>query len=144
MMEHTTARHRKMYMRIAQAVSESGTCDRAKVGAVLVKNGCIIGTGYNGSARGDEHCSSVGHLMRDGHCIRTIHAEENAIINAAKNGVGTIGAVMFCTHKPCLRCCQRALNAGISAIYSDIDYGVEDKDRKNLLDRTGLRVVYFD
>lgn len=143
-MERVALKHRKMYMRVAHAVSESGTCDRAKVGAVLVKNGCIIGTGYNGSARGDEHCSDVGHLMRDNHCVRTIHAEENAIINAAKNGVSTIGAVMICTHKPCLRCCQRAINAGVEAIYYDVDYGVKDKDRDKLLDRAGIRVVYFN
>ena len=141
MNEKISPKHRKMYMRIAQSVALSGTCDRAQVGAVIVKNGCIIGLGYNGSARGDKSCDNNGHIMDSGHCIRTIHAEENAIINAARNSIGTLGATMFCTHKPCYRCCQRVINAGIEMVYFDIDYGQNTDNRDQLLKRTGLKLI---
>lgn len=121
--EDISLKHRAMYMRIANAVSASGTCGRAQVGAVLVKNSCVIGTGYNGSAKGDGHCDDMGHIMESGHCIRTVHAEENAILNAAKNGVSTQGATMFSTHRPCYRCCQRLINAGISRVIYEREYG---------------------
>src|SRR3990172_8820661 len=77
------------FMKIAYAVSERSTCDRAFVGAVLVLEKRILTTGFNGSPAGQSHCDEVGHLLVDGHCIRTIHAETNAIIQAALHGVST-------------------------------------------------------
>lgn len=130
-------------MRIARAVATAGTCDRAKVGAVLVKNGAIIGTGYNGSARGDLHCATSGHIMHAGHCVRTIHAEENAILNAAKSGTSTLGATLFCTHEPCYRCCQRLINAGISRVYYWKSYGKYDEARAALCTRSELAMEQY-
>ena len=75
------------FMRIAEVVASRATCDRKHVGAVIVRDRTILSTGYNGSIRGLPHCDEVGHLMEDGHCVATIHAEANAIIQAAKNGV---------------------------------------------------------
>lgn len=132
--EHFSSKQQRMYMRIAKAVAKSGTCDRARVGAVLVRNGAVIGTGYNGSARGDVHCDDVGHLMSGGHCIRTIHAEENAILNAAKNGAQVYGSTMFCTHRPCYRCIQRMINAGVASFFFDKEYGKMDKNTKDLIE----------
>ncbi len=74
------------FMKIAYAVSERSTCDRAFVGSVIVLDKRILTTGFNGSPAGQDHCDEIGHLMVDGHCVRTIHAETNAIIQAALHG----------------------------------------------------------
>ena len=75
------------FMNIAKEVSTRSTCDRKHVGAVIVRDKTILSTGYNGSIKGLQHCDEIGHEMVDGHCIRTTHAEANAIVQAAKNGV---------------------------------------------------------
>ena len=81
------------FMNIARVVSSRSTCDRKFVGAVIVRDKTILSTGYNGSIRGMPHCSEVGHMMEDNHCVATIHAESNAILQAAKNGVSIDGAL---------------------------------------------------
>jgi len=108
------------FMKIASAVSERSTCDRATVGCVLVLDKRILTTGFNGAPTGQDHCDEVGHLMVDGHCVRTIHAETNAIIQAALHGVSTRGATCYVTHLPCIHCTKALINAGISRIvYQD-------------------------
>lgn len=104
------------FMKIAEDVAVRSTCDRAKVGAVMVKDKHIISTGYNGSPAGLEHCDDVGHLMVDGHCVRTVHAEVNAIIQAAVFGLATKDAVCYVTHFPCLNCTKMLINARISKL----------------------------
>jgi dCMP deaminase len=104
------------FMKIAAAVSERSTCDRAMVGCVLVRDKRILTTGFNGSPSGQEHCDEIGHLMVDGHCIRTIHAETNAIIQAALHGVSTREAFCYVTHLPCINCTKALINAGITRI----------------------------
>lgn len=100
-------------MKIAYAVSERSTCDRAFVGCVLVLDKRILTTGFNGSPTGQAHCDEMGHLMVDGHCVRTIHAETNAIIQAALHGISTRGATCYVTHFPCINCTKVLINAGI-------------------------------
>jgi dCMP deaminase len=80
---------------------------------VVVRDKCILATGYNGSIRGLPHCHEVGHLMEDGHCVRTIHAEANAIIQAARNGVRIAEADLYVTASPCWNCFKMIANAGI-------------------------------
>ena len=104
------------FMRIAQEVATRATCDRKHVGAVIVRDRQILSTGYNGSLRGQPHCDEVGHLMEDGHCVRTIHAESNAIIQAARNGVRIEGAGIYVTASPCFSCFKMIANAGIVRI----------------------------
>ena len=104
------------FMSIAQVVATRSTCPRKYVGAVLVRNRTILSTGYNGSIRGMPHCSEVGHLMEDGHCVATIHAEANAIIQAAKNGVIIDGATNYVTASPCWHCFKQLANAGVQRI----------------------------
>jgi dCMP deaminase len=104
------------FMDIAFAVAERSTCDRAHVGAVLVRDRRILATGYNGAPAGLPHCDDVGHLMVDGHCVRTLHAEQNAIIQAALHGVGISGATAYVTHHPCLTCAKMLINAGITRV----------------------------
>lgn len=112
-------------MVIAHVVSLRGTCDRAQVGAVLVQDNHIISTGYNGSPRGLPHCDEIGHLMQSGHCVRTVHAEQNALIQAALHGVSTEGAILYVTHFPCLSCTKLLVNAKIAGIVFLHDYRID-------------------
>lgn len=105
------------FMNIAKEVSTRSTCDRKNVGAVIVRDKMILSTGYNGSIRGLPHCNDVGHEMVDGHCIRTTHAEANAIAQAAKNGVRVDLAEIFVTASPCYNCFKLIANSGIKTIY---------------------------
>jgi dCMP deaminase len=104
------------FMRIAEEVASRATCDRKHVGAVIVRDKSILATGYNGSIRGLPHCSEDGHMMEDGHCVRTIHAEANAIIQAARNGVRIDSATIYVTASPCWGCFRMIANAGIMRI----------------------------
>jgi len=104
------------FMNIAREVSTRSTCDRKYVGAVIVRDRIILATGYNSSIRGAPHCDEVGHLLEDGHCVRTVHAEANAIVQAARNGVRIDGAGVYVTASPCWICFRLIANAGISRI----------------------------
>ena len=117
------------FMKIAYAVSERSTCDRAFVGAVLVRDKRILTSGFNGSPAGQDHCDEIGHLMVDDHCVRTIHAETNAIIQAALHGVSTKGATCYVTHFPCINCTKALINAGISRIV----YSTSDRKDENAI-----------
>jgi dCMP deaminase len=103
-------------MNIAREVATRSTCARKHVGAVIVRDKVILSTGYNGSIRGLPHCDEVGHMMEDGHCVRTIHAENNAIIQAATHGVGIDGAMIYVTASPCWSCFKMIANAGLRRI----------------------------
>ncbi|RLB55656.1 MAG: deaminase [Deltaproteobacteria bacterium] len=104
------------FMNIAKEVATRATCDRKHVGAVIVRDRTILSTGYNGSVRGLGHCDDDGHMMEDGHCVRTIHAESNAIIQAAKNGTAIGEAGIYVTASPCWNCFKMIVNAGIQRI----------------------------
>ena len=104
-------------MNIAKEVATRSTCDRKHVGSVIVRDKTILSTGYNGSIRGMPHCDEAGHMMENGHCVATIHAETNAILQAAKNGVMIDGAEVFITVSPCWPCFKMLANAGIKKIY---------------------------
>jgi len=104
------------FMNIAQVVASRSTCPRKYVGAVIVRNRTILSTGYNGSIRGMPHCSDVGHMMENDHCVATIHAEVNAILQAAKNGVVIDAATLYVTASPCWNCFKAAINAGVVRI----------------------------
>ena len=104
------------FMEIARVVATRATCDRKHVGAVIVRDRTIMSTGYNGSIRGLPHCDEVGHMMENGHCVATIHAEANAILQAAKNGVAIEGAGIYITASPCWPCFKLIANTGIKRI----------------------------
>jgi dCMP deaminase len=104
------------FMNIAREVATRATCNRKHVGAVIVRDKTILSTGYNGSIRGLPHCDDDDHMMEDGHCVRTIHAENNAIIQAAKNGTAIEGAMIYVTASPCWNCFKMIANAGIKRI----------------------------
>lgn len=104
------------FIDIAMAVSGRSTCPRRSVGAVLVADKRILATGYNGAPEGLPHCTDVGCLMVDGHCLRTLHAEQNALLQAAAHGVSTQGATVYVTAEPCVHCTKMLLNARIARI----------------------------
>lgn len=104
------------FMRIAREVSGRSTCDRKHVGAVIVRDRTILSTGYNGSISGMPHCDDAGHMMESGHCIATIHAEANAILQSAKNGVMIAGATVYVSASPCWNCFKMIANAGITRV----------------------------
>ena len=114
-------------MDIAYLVATRATCDRKHVGAVIVKDKEILATGYNGSISGTAHCDDQGHLMVDGHCVRTIHAEINAIAQAAKHGVSIQGADIYITAEPCWNCFKVIANSGISNIFYSESYRRDPK-----------------
>lgn len=126
-------------MRIAREVSTRATCDRKFVGAVIVRDRSILATGYNGSIRGLPHCDEEGHLMQDGHCVRTIHAEANAVIQAARNGVRIDEADIYVTASPCFSCFKMCANAGIKRIV----YGEFYRDERifDFATRLGIELV---
>ena len=105
------------FMQIASVVASRATCDRRQVGAVIVRDRLILSTGYNGSIRGMPHCSEAGHMMEGDHCVATIHAEANAILQAARNGVRIEGAEIYTTASPCWNCFKMIANSGINRIY---------------------------
>ena len=104
------------FMEIARVVASRATCDRKHVGAVIVRDRTILSTGYNGSIRGLPHCDEVGHMMENGHCVATIHAEANAILQAAKNGVSIDRSDIYITASPCWPCFKMIANAGLRRI----------------------------
>jgi dCMP deaminase len=105
------------FMAIARQVADRSTCDRKHVGAVIVRDRNILATGYNGSIAGMPHCDDAGHMMEAGHCVATIHAEANAILQAAKNGVAINGAGIYTTASPCWSCFKLLANVGMKRIY---------------------------
>ncbi len=110
------------FMNIAREAARRSTCSRKHVGAVIVRHRTILSTGYNGSIRGLAHCDDEDHMMVDGHCVRTIHAETNAIIGAARNGTAIEGADIYVTASPCWDCFKTIANAGIVRIVFDEFY----------------------
>lgn len=118
-------------------ISMRSSCSRLSVGAVIVRDRRVISAGYNGSVSGDVHCSEIGCKVVDGHCIRTVHAEVNTIIQCAKSGVLTEGADIYVSHFPCLQCTKLIIQAGIKNLfylydYNNNDYAIELLNHSNI------------
>lgn len=134
----------KYFMEITEMVASRSTCDRAFVGCVLVNSSNrIVSTGYNGSVSGNPHCDDVGHTMRDGHCIATIHAEMNALLYCAKEGIPVKGCSAYVTHFPCLNCTKALIQSGINKIYFKNNYRVDDYAIE-LLKRNNIPYIKID
>lgn len=135
------------FMSIAEQVATRSTCLRRRVGCIIVVERRIVATGYNGAPVGLPHCEEVGCLReREGvssgerhELCRGLHAEQNAIIQAAMHGTAVRGGVMYCTHKPCVLCTKMLINAGITRIY--YREGYRDRLADDLADEAGLRLV---
>ena len=131
------------FMAQSHLLSLRSTCSRLSVGATIVKDKRIIAGGYNGSIKGDEHCIDVGCKVIEGHCVRTIHAEINAILQCSKFGVCTEGATIYVTHFPCLNCTKSIIQAGIKEICYANDYRNNEYDQE-LLEKSGVVVRKVD
>ena len=129
------------FLNIARTVSTRSTCPRRSVGAVLVRERQILSTGYNGAPRGLRHCTDVGCLMRDGHCVRASHAEMNAIAQAAFHGVPVADSILYATDKPCLICSKLLINSGITRIVYVHDYPDQISDQ--MLQDAGIELLQF-
>ena len=105
------------FMNIAKEVGTRSTCNRKHVGAVIVRGKTILATGYNGSIRGLAHCDEAGHEIDNTHCVRTIHAEANAIVQSARHGVRIEDSEIYITASPCYDCFKMIANVGIRKIY---------------------------
>ena len=130
------------FMNIAREVATRATCDRKHVGAVVVRDKTILSTGYNGSVRGLPHCDEAGHMMEEGHCVATIHAEANAIIQAAKNGTAIDGGAIYTTASPCWPCFKLIANSGLTRIVFGEFY--RDERIFDVAKRLGVELVKLD
>ncbi|MFO0740861.1 MAG: dCMP deaminase family protein [Labilithrix sp.] len=139
-MARTRASWDEYFMNIAREVATRSTCDRKFVGAVIVRDRSILATGYNGSIRGLPHCDDVGHLMEEGHCVRTVHAEANAIVQAASNGTRIDGAGIYVTASPCWGCFRLIANAGIKRIV----FGELYRDQKIFTNAQDAKIELVD
>ena len=115
----------KYFLQVARVVSTRATCPRKSVGCVIVKDKRIVSTGYNGSLPQQDHCADIGCAVYSGHCVRTIHAETNALLQAAKEGITLKGSSLYCTAQPCWNCFKNLISAGITSIYYLDDYEAE-------------------
>ncbi|WJY28523.1 MULTISPECIES: ComE operon protein 2 [Sporosarcina] len=112
----------QFFMAQCSLLAVRSTCTRLAVGAVIVRDNRIIAGGYNGSVSGGDHCIDQGCYVVDNHCIRTIHAEMNALLQCGKFGIPAAGSTLYVTHFPCLQCSKAIIQAGISKVFFGQDY----------------------
>lgn len=137
------------FMKITALVAERSTCTRRSVGAIIVKDKRILSTGYNGAPSGLPHCLDIGCMRADlnvpsgerHELCRGIHAEQNAIIQAAYHGVSVKDADIYCTNLPCVICAKMIINAGIRRIYYESGYA--DDISQQMLEDAGIGVVQY-
>ncbi len=127
------------FIKIAELVGSRGSCDRGRAGCVITKDRRIVATGYVGSPSGLPHCDEVGHEMHTvthengevtRHCIRTTHAEQNAICEAARMGISIDGGVLYCKMTPCYTCAKMIINAGIKKVVCAQDYHASARSKE--------------
>ena len=140
------------FMKVCDAIAERATCDRGKSGCVIAKDNQILVTGYVGSPHGLPHCDEVGHLLKktiheDGtatqHCVRTVHAEQNAICQAAKKGISINGATVYCKMTPCRTCAMLLINCGIKRIVCNNHYH-DEKDSLDMFRKVGIAIEHIE
>ena len=127
------------FIDMMETVAKRATCDRGKSGCIIVKDKRIISTGYVGSPSGLDHCDEAGHLMKqviddDGttrqHCMRTIHAEQNAICQAARHGISLEGSTLYCKMEPCRVCAMLIISCGIKTVVAKTQYHAAQETRE--------------
>ena len=128
-------------MNLAREAATRSTCPRKSVGALVVRDKAILATGYNGSIRGLPHCTEVGCLMENEHCVRTVHAEANALLQAARHGVSIDKADIYVTASPCWDCFKLIANAGIARVV----YGEFYRDERitEYAQKAGIELVHL-
>jgi len=117
------------FMNLAKQIATRATCSRLNVGCIIVRDKVILSTGYNGSLKDTEHCDDVGHDIDElNHCVRTVHAEANAVAQAAKNGVVLDRSIAYITHSPCLTCFKLLVSAGVKIVCYQNPYRIDRID----------------
>jgi dCMP deaminase len=138
------------FMEVADAISKRATCDRGRSGCVIAKAKQILVTGYVGSPVGFPHCDEIGHQMRKvideqgkitQHCVRTVHAEQNAICQAARRGISIDGATVYCRMTPCRTCAMLLINCGIKRVYAEKKYHA-GKESEQMLRKAHIKLEY--
>ncbi len=139
------------FMEICDTVAKRATCGRGRSGCVIAKDNRILVTGYVGSPAGLPHCDEVGHQLKrmiheDGsetqHCVRTVHAEQNAICQAAKNGISIEGATLYCRMTPCRTCAMLIINCGIRRVVCQRRYH-DSSDSLSMFAQAGVEIVHL-
>ena len=137
--EHKRPSWDEYFLNLINEVGKRGTCDRGRSGCLIVKDKRILCTGYVGSPAGLPHCDEVGHLMKkvvdeegnvSQHCVRTIHSEQNAIVQAAKHGIAIEGATLYCTMEPCRVCAMLVIGCGIKRVVCQKKYHAAAETRE--------------
>jgi len=155
MAENTTTYLRptwdEYFMEIAQTVAKRATCDRGRSGCVIARDKQILVTGYVGAPKGLPHCDEIGHQIKttrheDGsesqHCVRTAHAEQNAICQAAKLGIAIGGGTLYCRMTPCSACAKMIINAGIKRVVCEKRYH-QGAESEEIFKTAGIELNYF-
>jgi dCMP deaminase len=139
------------FMEVCDAISKRATCDRGRSGCVIAKNNQSLVTGYVGAPAGLPHCDEAGHQLKqmiheDGtvttHCVRTVHAEQNAICQAAKRGIAIEGSTLYCRMTPCRTCAMLIINCGIVRVVCQRRYH-DSADSETMLEKAGIALEYF-
>lgn len=139
------------FLDLAHSVSKRATCDRGRAGCVIVRDRQILVTGYVGSPRGLAHCDDVGHLMKkvihedervSQHCVRTVHAEQNAITQAARRGIALEGSTIYVRMTPCRTCTMLIINCGIERVVCEKKYHT-GKESEAMFQEAGIALDYF-
>ena len=139
-------------MEVSNAISKRATCDRGRSGCVIAKDRQILVTGYVGSPRGLPHCDEAGHQFKkmvheDGsvtqHCVRTVHAEQNAICQAARRGISIDGATLYCRMTPCRTCAMLIINCGITRVVCEKKYHAGEESEK-MFAEVGIKLEYVN
>lgn len=142
----------RYFLDLCEAISRRATCDRGRCGCVIVKDKRIMTTGYVGAPSGLPHCYEAGHDMRKmigdngkitQHCVRTLHAEQNAIIQAARFGIPLQGSTLYCKMTPCRTCAMMIINAGIKRVVCEKRYHA-DADTIELFKQAGVKLVIMN
>lgn len=140
------------FMEVCRAVAKRATCDRGRSGCVIAKDKQILVTGYVGSPKGLAHCDEIGHQMKtmtheDGHqtqhCVRTAHAEQNAIVQAAKTGIAIDGATLYCKMTPCAVCAKMIINSGVKKVICEKRYHAGEESEE-MFRQVGIELNFFD
>jgi dCMP deaminase len=140
------------FMEISKTVAKRATCDRGRSGCVIARDGQLLVSGYVGSPKGLPHCDEVGHQFKrviheddtiSNHCVRTVHAEQNAICQAAKLGISIDGATLYCKMTPCRTCAMLIINSGIKRVVCEKKYhkGLESEE---MFKKVGIELVFFE
>lgn len=138
------------FMEVANAIAKRATCDRGRSGCVIARDNQILATGYVGAPSGLPHCDEVGHQLKkliheDGtitqHCVRTVHAEQNAICQAARRGVSIDGATLYCRMTPCRTCAMMIINCGIVRVVCERRYH-DGAESEAMFRQVGIKIEY--